>query len=77
MTGAVGAMSSGISSRSAPSIDLPARFLAFALVDLLFVALTAPFAMPLLVGGYYQSKLLVFVHPNTIGVVGVMIVGAS
>jgi hypothetical protein len=77
MTGAVGAMSSGISSRSAPSIDLPARFLAFALVDLLFVALTAPFAMPLLVGGYYQSKLLVFVHLNTIGVVGVMIVGAS
>lgn len=77
MTGAVGAMSSGISSRSAPSIDLPARFLAFALVDLLFVALTAPFAMPLLLTGYYQSKLLVFVHLNTIGVVGVMIVGAS
>jgi len=78
MTSAVGAMSSsGISSRSAPAIDLPARFLAFALVDLLFVGLTAPFAMPLLLTGYYQSKLLVFVHLNTIGVVGVMLVGAS
>ena len=78
MTGAVGVMSSsGISSRSAPAIDLPARFLAFALVDLLFVGLSAPFALPLLLTGYYQSKLLVFVHLNTIGVVGIMITGAS
>jgi hypothetical protein len=78
MTGATRAISaSGISTRSAPAIDLPARFLGFALVNLLFVALTAPFALPLLLSGYYQSKLLVFVHLNTIGVVGMMIVGAS
>ena len=78
MTGIARAMpASGLSTRSAPSIDLPARFLAFGLVDLLIVGLTVPFALPLLLNGYYQSNLLVFVHLNTIGVVGVMITGAS
>jgi hypothetical protein len=71
------APSSGIHSAAAPAIDLPARFLAFALVDLLLAGLAAPFAMPLLLNGYYQTRLLAFVHLNTLGVIGIMIVGAS
>lgn len=68
---------SGVHSASAPAIDLPARFLVLALVDLLLAGLAVPFAMPLLLTGYYQARLLVFVHLNTLGVIGVMIVGAS
>lgn len=68
---------SGINSAHAPEIDLPGRFMVFAMLNLLVVALLAPWGVPLLLEGFYAPRLLAFVHLNTLGVIAAVIVGAS
>lgn len=67
----------GISSAHAPALDLPARFMALAMLVLAGVAVTAPWTMPLLLGSFYDPRLLAFVHVNTLGVIGAVVFGAS
>ncbi|MDI3339520.1 MAG: hypothetical protein QJR03_03195, partial [Sphaerobacter sp.] len=67
----------GISSAHAPDLNLPARFMALGMFGFLGVAALAPFAVPLFAGGFSDSRVLVFVHLNTLGVVAAMILGAS
>ncbi|HET9016877.1 MAG TPA: hypothetical protein VFN57_14850, partial [Thermomicrobiaceae bacterium] len=62
---------------SAPAIDLPARFMLVSMLALLVVALAAPVGLPLLLGSTADPRLLAFLHLNTLGVVAVMVVGAS
>jgi hypothetical protein len=64
-------------TRYAPSLALPARFMALGMFNLLVVALLAPWAMPSLLTDFYNPHLLAFVHLNTLGVVAAVIVGAS
>lgn len=66
-----------ISSANAPALDLPARFMALAMTALALVAVLLPWGLPLLFGGVGASRQLAFVHLNTLGVVGALIVGAS
>ncbi len=68
---------SGISVNSAPALDLPARFFALAMLNLLLVAVSSPFALPLLAQGYGGAHVLAFVHLNTLGVVATVVVGAG
>lgn len=68
---------SGISSKHAPALDLPASFMALAMVALALAAIVSPWAYPLLLDGFYAPHLLAFVHLNTLGVVAAVIVGAS
>lgn len=67
----------GISSASAPALDLPARFMALAMIGFAVVAALLPWAAPLLLRGFYNPYLLAFVHLNTLGIVAALIVGAS
>jgi len=67
----------GISSAHAPDLDLPARFMVLGMVDLLAVAVLAPFAVPLFAGSFSDLRLLAFVHLNTLGVVAAVILGAT
>ena len=67
----------GISSRNAPSLDLPARFMALSMLALALVAIAAPWALPLVPGPVSEFSLLAFVHLITLGFVGSMIIGAS
>ncbi|MCC7024010.1 MAG: hypothetical protein IT338_14395 [Thermomicrobiales bacterium] len=66
-----------ISSKHAPALDLPARFMALAMLLLAALALAAPWTMPLLLGSFYDPRLLAFVHLNTLGVIAAVILGAS
>ncbi len=68
---------SGISSAHAPELDLPARFIALAMICLAVAAVASPFMLPLLVNGYGAPRALAFVHLNTLGVIATIIVGAS
>lgn len=70
-------LSPGISSAHAPALDLPARFMALAMLILAGLAVSAPWTMPLLLGSFYDPRLLAFVHVNTLGVIGAVIFGAS
>ncbi|MCC6314530.1 MAG: hypothetical protein IT337_11025, partial [Thermomicrobiales bacterium] len=67
----------GLSSADAPALDLPARFMAVGMVALAALALMAPWTMPLLLNSFYDPRLLAFVHVNTLGVIGAIILGAS
>ena len=63
----------GLSSESAPALDLPARFLVLGAVTLALLAVTAPWTASVLTGGFYDPRLLAFVHANTLGLVGAII----
>jgi hypothetical protein len=76
-TPSVSARPGGISSAHAPALDLPARFMALGMVIFCALAVAAPWTMPLLLGSFYDPRLLAFVHLNTLGVIGAVIVGAS
>ncbi len=67
----------GLSSKNAPELDLPGRFMIVAMIMLLLVALISPWAYPLLLDGFYAPRLLAFVHLNTLGVIAAVLVGAS
>lgn len=67
----------GISSANAPSLDLPARFMALSVSALAVLALTAPWSLPLVQGPFSAFPLLALVHLITLGFVGAMIMGAS
>ncbi len=66
-----------MNSRHAPELDLPARFMALAMVMLGVVAAISPWAYPLLLQGFYAPKLLTFVHLNTLGVIAAVLIGAG
>ena len=68
---------SGISSAHAPALDLPARFMAVGMLMLAALAVAAPWTTPLLLGSFYDPRLLAFVHLNTLGVIAAVILGAS
>lgn len=65
------------STKSAPSLDLPARFMALAMLGFLIAAGLAPFAWPLLLGSSASPHLLALVHINTVGIIAMMAMGAS
>lgn len=67
----------GVSSAHAPELDLPARFMLLGTIVLTLVAVLGPWSPQLLLGGFYDPRLLAFVHLNTLGVIGAVIVGAS
>jgi hypothetical protein len=67
----------GLGSQHAPPLDIPARFFALSAIAWTAVALLAPVALPLLAGGFYSPPLLAFVHLNTLGIVGAVLMGAS
>lgn len=66
-----------INTAHAPGLDVPARFIALGLVGFALVAITAPHAVPLLTGSFYDPRLVAFVHLNTLGAVGSILLGAS
>lgn len=66
-----------INTANAPDLDVPARFLGLGLVGLAAMALLAPVGVPLLAGSFYDARLLAFVHLNTLGAVGSILLGAS
>ena len=66
-----------INSANAPSLDLPARFMALSIVALAVSTVSAPWTLPLLQGSFSSFSLLAFVHLNTLGFIGAMIMGAS
>lgn len=70
-------MGGGISSANAPDLDIPARFMALAMVGILIAAALGPWAYPLLLDSFYAPKLLAYVHLNTLGIIAPLIVGAS
>ncbi len=70
-------MGGGISSAHAPDLDIPARFMALAMIGILAAAAIGPWAYPLLLESFYAPKLLAFVHLNTLGIIAPLIVGAS
>lgn len=67
----------GLSSPNAPALDLPARFMAMSIIALTIMAATAPWTLPLLLEPFSDFRLLAFVHLNTLGIIGAMIIGAS
>lgn len=67
----------GVSSANAPALDLPARFMALGITALIVSALSAPWSLPLLQEHFSTFKLLAFVHLNTLGFIGAMLIGAS
>lgn len=67
----------GISARQAPSLDLPARFMAFSLAAFAVVTLSAPWTLHMTQGFFTDFRLLALVHLVTLGFVGAMIFGAS
>jgi hypothetical protein len=67
----------GLATEYAPPLDLPFRFMATALAWFAILAGAYPWHMPLLLGGFYDSHLLTFVHVNTLGVIAATIFGAS
>jgi hypothetical protein len=67
----------GLATHYAPPLDLPFRFMAAALGWLGVLAVVYPWQMPLLLGSFYDPRLLTFVHVNTLGVIASTIFGAS
>lgn len=67
----------GISSAHAPDLDIPARFMALAMLGMLLTAIIGVVAYPLLLESFYAPKLLAFVHLHTLGIVAPLVVGAS
>jgi hypothetical protein len=77
MTATAPASPAAISTKHAPALDLPARFMALAMLLLALSGILSPWAYPLLLDGFYAPRLLAFVHLNTLGVVAAMVVGAG
>lgn len=77
MSSARPAAASGLATAHAPALDLPARFLAVGILVLAGVAITAPWTLPVMLGSFYAPPLLAFVHVNTLGIIGAVILGAS
>ncbi len=69
--------STGISTVHAPSLDLPFRFLAMAVVVLVGLALSYPWTLPTLAGAFYSAERIAFVHMNTLGWLVPIVVGAG
>lgn len=67
----------GISTAHAPSLDLPFRFLAMAVVAMVGVCLSYPWLLPLLAGAFYSADRIAFVHMNTLGWLAPVVVGAG
>ena len=67
----------GISSPSAPALDVPARFMGLSIAALAVAALSAPWTLPLVQGPLGAFSLLALVHLLTLGFVGAMLIGAS
>jgi hypothetical protein len=67
----------GISTAHAPSLDLPFRFLAPAILSLLGVAILYPWYLPSLAGAFYSADRIAFAHMNTLGWLAPIIVGAG
>lgn len=67
----------GLSSAHAPSLDLPARFMALSVISLAIIAGSAVWTLPLMQGPFADYSLLALVHLCTLGFVGAMIIGAS
>jgi hypothetical protein len=67
----------GLSSANAPALDLPARFMALSISALVVLAVSAPWSLPLVQGGFSDFSLLAIVHLATLGFIGSMIIGAS
>lgn len=67
----------GLATEHAPPLDLPLRFFAIALGGFAIVAGAAPWQLALLLGSFYDPRLLAFVHINTLGIIGATILGAS
>src|SRR3954447_17544267 len=58
-------------------LGLPMRFMAVGLGVLVLLGLTYPSHLDLLRGSFYDPHLLTFVHVNTLGLIGAVIIGAS
>jgi hypothetical protein len=67
----------GLSTQNAPSLDLPARFMALSMSAFAISVLTTPWSLPLLQDHFSSFSLLAFIHLNTLGFIGAMIFGAS
>ncbi len=67
----------GINSANAPALDLPARFMTLSIVSLLVAAVSAPWTLPLIQEHFSSFSLLAFIHLNTLGFIGAMLIGAS
>lgn len=67
----------GINSANAPSLDLPARFMALSMIALAAIGIASPWALPRLQGSFSDFSLIAFVHLNTLAFIGAMIIGAS
>jgi len=67
----------GLSSKNAPALDLPARFMVLSILSFAIAILLSPWSFPLLQGGFGDFSLLALVHLFTLGFIGSMIFGAS
>lgn len=67
----------GLATEHAPPLDLPLRFFLVALGGFAVVASAAPWHLSLLLGSFYDPRLLAFVHVNTLGIIGATVLGAS
>lgn len=62
---------------AAGDLSLPMRFMMIGLGTLALLTLVYPWHLDVLRGSFYDLRLLVFVHVNTLGVIGAVIFGAS
>ena len=67
----------GLSSKNAPALDLPARFMVLSIISFAIAMVTSPWTLPLLQEGFSDFSLLALVHLLTLGFIGSMIFGAS
>lgn len=67
----------GMTSRHAPALDLPARFMALAIACFTLAIATSPWSFSLAQGGVSDFRLLAAVHLLTLGFIGSMLFGAS
>lgn len=66
-----------LGSKNAPALDLPARFMALAIVAFIVAIATSPWTLPLMQEQFNAFSLLALVHLMTLGFIGSMIIGAS
>ncbi|ACZ43054.1 hypothetical protein Tter_2153 [Thermobaculum terrenum ATCC BAA-798] len=66
-----------ISTSQAPPLRLPGRYMALGIVVLVLSGSLLPFLPALGGSGFYSPDVLAFVHLNTLGVVGAVILGAN
>ncbi len=66
-----------MSTRHAPALDLPARFMALSMLSFLTLVVSAPWTLPMLQENFNNIRLLALIHLVTLGFVGSMLIGAS